>query len=90
MKKKKIETTSGDQYEDGTHLSVARVTRTGGLIVNIEVANQKWIDDHSSDPFFLFAVSPDKEGNPAVIGLHYDQSSGLFEVPKEEKERVNG
>ena len=67
-------------------LNIARVTRVGGMVVNIEMATQEWIDNHANDPWFIFPVSPDKDGTYATIGLHYDEQTGLFEkqtVPDE-------
>lgn len=68
---------------DENVLTIARTTRTGNLIVNIEVASQQWIDEHQNDPWFYFPVSPDKDGNPAWINLHYDPETELFEQPKQ-------
>ena len=61
--------------------TIARVTRTGNLVVNIEMATQEWIDEHKDDPWFYFPKSPDKDGNPAYINLHYDPVTELFEQP---------
>ncbi len=91
MSKKKELDDSADKYSDGPFFTVARVTRVGGLVVNIEVVNQQWVTDDSHDPFFMFVPSPDKDGNSAFIGLHYDEKTSLFEIPKkEEKEKSDG
>lgn len=81
MAKKKVE----EVVEASTDnvLTIARTTRTGNLIVNIEVASQQWIDEHLNDPWFYFPISPDKDGNPAWINLHYDPETELFEQPKQ-------
>ena len=68
-----------DNSIDPEVFTVARITRTGDLVVNIEVADQKWIDDHRTDPWFYFHIAPDKDGNLPVMGLHFDPKSGLFE-----------
>lgn len=70
-----------DKYDEPPFYTVARITRTGDLVVNIEVADQKWIDDHANDPWFYFEKSPGKDGNPAVINYHYDPATGNFEQP---------
>lgn len=75
-----------DEYSVGPFLTVARVTRVGSLVINVEIANQDWVDTNTNDPYFLFVVSPDKDGNSATIGLHYSISTGLFEVPPKPKE----
>lgn len=69
-------------------LTVARVTRVGDLVVNVEVATKKWLDANEHDPWFYWAPAPDKDGNSPQIGLKYDKSKGAFEVPviKEENE----
>lgn len=64
---------------DSGALIVARVTRVGGMVVNIEMATQEWIDEHQDDPWFIFPISPDKDGTEATIGLRYDEQTGLFE-----------
>lgn len=75
MKKVKNEKASDEVF------NIARVTRVGGVIVNIEVADQAWIDANEHDPYFIFPKSPDADGNFAIIGLHYDDVTGLFEKP---------
>ena len=70
-----------DPYMEPPFYDVARITRTGNLVVNIEVANQKWIDDHGSDSWFYFEKSPGKDGHPAVINYHFDPETGNFEQP---------
>jgi hypothetical protein len=59
--------------------TVARVTRSGNLIVNVEVADQEWIDEHQNDPWFYFPKAPDRDGNYPIIDLHYDPVTELFE-----------
>jgi hypothetical protein len=60
-------------------VNVARVTRTGNLVVNIEIANDSWLKENHDDPFFTFVPTPDGEGNEAEIGSYYSQELKQFE-----------
>ena len=60
-------------------LRIARIDLASGLVVNVEMAAQDWLDAHAADPDYLFVVDADP-GQPAVIGLGYDPSTG-FEQP---------
>lgn len=57
-------------------LRIARVA--DGLVVNVEIASQEWLDAHADDPDFLFVV--DVPEQPARVGLGYDPGTG-FEQP---------
>lgn len=59
-------------------MDIARIALETGLVVNIEVADQPWVDAHADDPDFVFV--PYTAGNPAVVGLGYDPGTG-FEQP---------
>lgn len=50
-------------------MNIARIDRTTGVVINIEVANQDWLDAHADDPDFDFAAYTDE--NPAVIGEEF-------------------
>jgi hypothetical protein len=56
-------------------LNIARIDLATGLVVNIEVADQAWLDAHANDPDFTFEAYPDEQ--PAIIGLGYDPSTGF-------------
>jgi hypothetical protein len=70
-----------DKYSEPPFYDVARITRVGNLVVNIEVANQAWIDDHATEAYFYFEKSPGSDGKPALINYHYDPETGCFEQP---------
>lgn len=72
---------SVDAYQVDPLITVARVTRVGDVVVNIESANEAWLGDAEGDGFFYFVQSPDREGGGAVIGLRYLPGEGLFEQP---------
>lgn len=51
-------------------LTIARIDRVTGLVVNIECATQEWVDAHADDPAYTFTpYTPDE---PAVIGETFD------------------
>lgn len=60
-------------------MNIARIDLATGLVVNIEVGDQEWLDAHADDPDFLFEPYPEEQ--PAVIGLGYDPGTG-FEQPE--------
>lgn len=62
-------------------MEIARIDRTTGLVVNIECADQDWLDAHADDPTFLFVPYVPEE--PAIIGLGYDAVDG-FDQPTPE------
>jgi hypothetical protein len=69
-------------------LNVARVTRVGNVVVNVEVATQEWLDSVKDDPWFLFVTYDDHlKDNGSVgkpfIGLRYDPETKSFEQPPE-------
>ena len=67
----------------GDVMSVARVTRVGDLVVNIEVADQEWLDANANDPWFYFVPYSDELLGESVSpqpGVRYDTSSGEFEM----------
>lgn len=55
---------------------VARVDRQSFIVKNIESADPEWISENNSGPDLLVPFSAD---NPAIVGLSYDPSAGLFE-----------
>lgn len=59
-------------------LRIARIDRATGLVVNVEMAAQDWLDAHADDPDYLFVV--DDPAQPAIVGLGYDPGTG-FEQP---------
>ena len=59
-------------------MNIARIDLATGLVVNIECADQTWLDAHANDPDFAF-VTYDHD-NPATVGLGYDPGTG-FEQP---------
>ena len=54
--------------------TIARIDRTTGLVVNIECADQEWIDAHADDPDFTFEPYTPQE--PAVIGEAFAPEGG--------------
>jgi hypothetical protein len=60
---------------------IARISLETGLVVNVELADQEWLDAHANDPDFTF--EPYVAEEPAIIGLGYDPSTG-FEQPPEQ------
>lgn len=62
-------------------LYAARIVRVGDTVVNLEVVTQEWLETHTEDPYFYWVVTPDKDGNEAIVGLHYDPHTGLFQQP---------
>lgn len=75
---------SVDDYSTGPFLSLARVTKAGHMVVNIEVGNEAWATQN--DAWFHFVATPDRDGNEACIGYRYDPSTGTFEQPKVPKD----
>lgn len=59
---------------------IARISLDTGLVVNVELADQAWLDAHAADPDFTFEPYVPEE--PAIIGLGYDPATG-FEQPTE-------
>lgn len=59
-------------------MNIARIALASGLVVNIECADQEWLDAHADDPDYLFEPYPDEQ--PANIGYGYDPVTG-FEQP---------
>lgn len=60
-------------------LRIARIDLASGLVVNVEMADQAWLDAHADDPDFVFVV--DEPPGSAHIGLGYDPATG-FEQPE--------
>lgn len=60
-------------------LRIARIDLASGLVVNVEMAAQDWLDAHADDADYLFVEDADPD-QPAVIGLGYDPGTG-FEQP---------
>ena len=60
-------------------MNIARIARDTGIVVNIEVADQAWIDAHVDDPDFIFV--PYTAGTPAVVGLGWDPVTGFEQPP---------
>lgn len=58
--------------------TVARVDKATGLVLNIELADQSWLDAHAKDPACRFV--PYTDTAPAIIGLKHDPVTG-FEQP---------
>lgn len=66
-------------------MDIARIDKATGVIVNIESADQEWLDAHAGDPEFDFVpYTPDA---PASIGLKHDAETG-FEQPAAVEEVV--
>ena len=72
-------------FQQGPFLDYARLTKVGSLVVNVEVVDKAWVDAHSDDLWFTFVPTPDREGNPAQIGLRFFPDTGLFEQPAVKK-----
>jgi hypothetical protein len=64
-------------------MDIARIDKATGVVVNIEVADQEWLDTHADDPNFAF--EPYTPEQPAVIGLTHDPVTG-FEQRKPDVE----
>lgn len=58
-------------------LRIARII--DGIVVNVEMAAQDWLDAHATDPDFLFVV--DEPPGSAHIGLGYDPGTGFEQPP---------
>lgn len=56
-------------------MNIARIDEAG-LVVNVEVADQAWVDENQGVDGFTFVESTDD--NQAWIGATYDASTGLF------------
>jgi len=50
-------------------LRIARIDLATGLVVNVEMAGQEWLDAHAADPDYLFVV--DDPAQPAAVGEKY-------------------
>lgn len=59
-------------------MKIARVDRESGTIVNIEIADQEWIDANADDPTFMFVPYTDEV---VIIGGAYDVDAGQFVAP---------
>ena len=69
--------------------TVARITRAGNVVVNIEVADQDWLNANEKDPWFYFVVYGDnlKDNQPSgvpSIGFRYDPTTRVFEQGTEQ------
>lgn len=60
---------------------IARIDRDSLIVVNIEKADQEWIDANAEDPQYMFVKTPDEFGTDARIDHSYDIESGLFGNP---------
>ena len=56
-------------------MRIARIDRATGVVVNIECADQSWVDAHADDPDYDFVTYP--EDAPASIGHAYDPETGF-------------
>jgi len=61
-------------------VKIARLDMATGLVVNVEMASQDWVDAHADDPDYLFIL--DDPNQPAVIGYGWDPVTG-FDQPTE-------
>lgn len=59
--------------------TIARIDKATGTVVNVEMAEQEWVDAHADDPDFVFV--PYTAGNPAVVGLGWDPVTGFEQPP---------
>lgn len=64
-------------------MEIARIERSTGRIVNIEVADAEWLEQHADDPVYLF--EPYVADAPAIVGDTFDPESGFppADVPDE-------
>lgn len=74
---------------DMDELNVARITRVGDVIVNVELADKEWLDAQADDPWFYFVAyvlsdEPDPDNTPE-IGGRYDKKAKKFVQPEEVK-----
>jgi hypothetical protein len=62
-------------------LRIARVNRADNVVVNLELAEQEWVDAANEDdtPYYFVVYSDD---NLAYVGLPYDPATGVFEWPE--------
>lgn len=60
-------------------MNIARIALETGLVVNIECADQEWLDAHVADPDFVFVAYTDDQ--PAVVGLGWDPATGFEQPP---------
>lgn len=60
---------------------IARIDKDTFTVVNIERADQEWIDANADDPKYMFVKTPDDFGTDARIDHSYDIEYGLFGNP---------
>ena len=65
-------------------IQVARVTREGNVVVNVESVTQEFLNENANDVWFYFVTYDDnlKDNQPTgipTIGLHYDPVTNAFE-----------
>ena len=58
---------------------VARIDLATGVVINIEMADEEWLDAHADDPDFLFEPYVEAD-QPAIIGLGYDPGLGFEQL----------
>ncbi|MDO8308555.1 MAG: hypothetical protein Q7V58_09420 [Actinomycetota bacterium] len=59
-------------------MDIARIDKATGLVVNIECADQEWLDAHADDPEYTFV--PYTPEAPASIGLKHDPVTGFEQI----------
>jgi hypothetical protein len=60
-------------------MNIARIDKATGVVLNVEVASQEWLDAHADDPDFDFvAYTPEA---PASIGGTHDEVQGFTAPP---------
>lgn len=60
-------------------MDIARISRSTGVVINIECADQTWLDAHADDPDFIF--EPYTPEAPAGIGRGWDPETGFEQPP---------
>lgn len=63
-------------------LTIARIDKATGVVINIELADQEWIDAQADDPDCAFV--PYTPEAPASIGGRHDPVTGFEQAVVEE------
>lgn len=60
-------------------MNIARIERSSGKVVNVEVATPEWLASNGDDPEYLFVEVP--EGDPLPLRMYWDAVTGFSQPP---------